>query len=114
MRGVTPSSSRIVAVRCPTTPCSDVFKRMLEKTGLTHAAKGGRHPRIHDLRHSFAVRSLEACGPDRRAIARHMVGLSTYLGHVRISDTYWYLEATPFLLQQIAERGEALLDRGAR
>jgi integrase len=90
-----------------------VFKRMLEKTGLTHAAKGGRHPRIHDLRHSFAVRSLEACGPDRRVIARHMVGLSTYLGHVRISDTYWYLEATPFLLQQIAERGEALLERGA-
>jgi integrase len=90
-----------------------VFLRMLQRTGLAHAAKWGRHPRIHDLRHSFAVRSLEACGPDRRAIARHMIGLSTYLGHVNISDTYWYLEATPALMRQIATRGEAHLERGA-
>lgn len=89
-----------------------VFVRMLKKTGLAHAAKGGRHPRIHDLRHSFAVRSLEACGPDRGDIARHMVGLSTYLGHLNISDTYWYLEATPTLMRQIAARGEAYLEGG--
>lgn len=42
-----------------------------------------------------------------------MVGLSTYLGHVNITDTYWYLEATPFLMRRIAERGEALLEGGA-
>ncbi len=87
-----------------------VFMRMLKRTGLAHAAKGGRNPRIHDLRHSFAVRSLEACGPDRGVIARHMVGLSTYLGHTNISDTYWYLEATPTLMRQIAARGEACLE----
>jgi len=91
----------------------NVFRRMLKRVGLSHAANGGRRPRIHDLRHSFAIRSLEACGSDRKAIARHMVGLSTYLGHVNITDTYWYLEATPFLMRQIAERGEALLEGGA-
>lgn len=79
-----------------------VFLRMLELTGLTGAAYGGRNPRIHDLRHTFAVRSLEACGADRGAVARHMVALSSWLGHVNIVDTYWYLEGTPSVLGQIA------------
>jgi integrase len=92
----------------------NVFHRMLDRTGLAGAAPGGRDPRIHDLRHSFAVRSLEACGSDRSAIARHMVGLSTYLGHVNISDTYWYLEGTPALMRQIADCGEALCQGDAR
>jgi integrase len=85
-----------------------VFLTLLDRTGLrgTHA---GRDPRIHDLRHTFAVRSLEQCGHDRMAIARHIVALSTYLGHAHVTDTYWYLQATPVLMGQIAEAGEALL-----
>ena len=90
----------------------NVFQRMIARGGLAGAAPGGRNPRIHDLRHSFAVRSLEACGSDRTAIARHMVGLSTYLGHVNISDTYWYLEGTPTLMRQIAWCAEAVCDGG--
>ena len=35
--------------------------------------------------------------------------LSTYLGHARVADTYWYLEATPVLLREVAEAGEILL-----
>ncbi len=51
--------------------------------------------RTHDLRHTCAVGSLEGCGPDRHASARHLIALSTCLGHARVADTYWYLEATP-------------------
>jgi integrase len=83
------------------------FRRMLALTGLTGAAHGGRNPRIHDLRHTFAVRSLEACAAERGAVARHMVALSSWLGHVNIVDTYWYLEGTPAVLGRIAASTEA-------
>jgi hypothetical protein len=56
---------------------------------------------------------LEQCQHDRSAVARHIVALSTYLGHAHVTDTYWYLQATPVLMGQIAESSEALLARGA-
>lgn len=70
--------------------------------------------RIHDLRHTFAVRSLEQCAGDRKAVARHMTALSTYLGHAHVSDTYWYLQATPRLLCDVAKAAEALHRGGAQ
>jgi len=70
--------------------------------------------RIQDLRHTFAVRSLEQCAGDRKAVARHMAALSTYLGHVHVSDTYWYLQATPRLLGDVAAAAEALHRGGER
>ena len=90
----------------------NVFLRLLDRTGL-RGAHAGRDPRIHDLRHTFAVRSLEQCSHDRTVVARHIVALSTYLGHAHVTDTYWYLQATPVLMGQIAEAGEALLTGGA-
>jgi hypothetical protein len=42
-----------------------------------------------------------------------MAALSTYLGHADVANTYWYLQATPVLMGQIAEAGEALLMGGA-
>jgi len=57
---------------------------------------------IHDLRHRFAVNSLEQCKNDRVSISQHMTALSTYLGHAHISDTYWYLHATPILMKKIS------------
>lgn len=89
-----------------------VFLHLLDSTKLRRA-HAGRDPRIHDLRHTFAVRSLEQCSHDRIAVARHIVALSTYLGHAHVTDTYWYLQATPVLMGQIAEAGEALLGGGA-
>ncbi|MBN8925262.1 MAG: tyrosine-type recombinase/integrase [Rhodospirillales bacterium] len=83
------------------------FLRLARSIGL-RGARGERGPRIHDLRHSFAVRSLESCPADRDAVARHIVALSTYLGHGHVTDTYWYLEATPVLMRLIAEASEAL------
>lgn len=58
------------------------------------AAPGQLGPRLHDRGHTFAVRSLEQCCSDRQSIARHIAGLSTYLGHAHVSDTYWYLQAS--------------------
>jgi integrase len=45
---------------------------------------------------------------DREAIAHHMAGLSVYLGHASVANTYWYLEATPVLLRDIAAASEQL------
>jgi integrase/recombinase XerD len=66
-------------------------------------------PTPHSLRHSFAVRSLEGCPDGRDHITKHMLGLSTYLGHGNVAHTYWYLEATPDLMRNIAERCEAFV-----
>jgi integrase len=79
-----------------------------------HPGPGKPGPRIHDLRHTFAVHSLEQCAGNRRAVDRHMLALSTYLGHAHLVDTYWYLQATPRLLADVAVQSEALAMRGDR
>ena len=85
-----------------------VFIKLARQIGL-RAGPGEPGPRLHDLRHSFAVRALESTLPaDRRNIGRHMLALSTYLGHSSNADTYWYLEATPVLLQQVSRATESL------
>lgn len=96
----------------PYTTAAGTFRRLARSVGLRGGA-GEPGPRIHDLRHTFAVRSLEGCAPERDAVARHLVALSTYLGHARVADTYWYLEATPVLMREVASVGEGLL-QGAR
>jgi integrase len=73
-----------------------------------------RPPRIHDLRHYFALKALEHCNGGRDAVARHMLALSTYLGHAHVADTYWYLQATPQLMRGIADACEHGDDGGAR
>ena len=55
-------------------------------------------PRIHDIRHTFAVRALEAAPNPRDRISRHMLAVSTYLGHANVADTYWYFHASPALI----------------
>jgi integrase len=84
-----------------------IFLRLARSIGL-RGEPGQRGARIHDLRHTFAVRSLEQCGHDDNTVARHLAALSTYLGHVHATSTYWYLQATPALMEQIANAGEAL------
>lgn len=87
------------------------FLCLMRSIGLREQPGNGG-PRIHDLRHTFAVRSLERCAGDAKAVARHATALSTYLGHAHISDTYWYFQATPLLMAHIAQSGENLY-RGA-
>ncbi|MEE8135292.1 MAG: tyrosine-type recombinase/integrase [Gemmatimonadales bacterium] len=82
------------------------FHKLL-KAGELRLAPGRPRPRLHDLRHRFAVRALQACPPGRGAVSQHMLALATYLGHANINSTYWYLEATSELLEGIAAAGEA-------
>ncbi len=88
-----------------------VFHQLIDEVGLQER-RGGQRPRMHDLRHRFAVQSIldaYAAGVD---VGPRFAALSTYLGHGRPADTYWYLSATPELLGRAAE----LLDNtsGAR
>ena len=89
-----------------------LFLRLGRENGL-RGLQGEKGPRLHDLRHTFAVRSLESCDGDRRAISRHMLALATYMGHSDPSHTWWYIQATPTLMHHIAEAGEALLAEGS-
>ncbi len=81
-----------------------VFLRLLRLTGLDRGP--GRRPRIHDLRHTFAVRTLRDWYRTGVDVERRLPWLSTYLGHVSPSSTYWYLTATPELLALASERAE--------
>ena len=83
------------------------FRCILLRAGI--APERRRQPRIHDLRHTFATRVLVQCGADRGVIARHFVALSTYLGHADVRNTYWYLEATPQMMTDIASAAETLV-----
>jgi integrase/recombinase XerD len=88
------------------------FVRLARQLGF-RGPPGTPGPRLHDLRHTFAARSLEACTHDRQAVAHHMAALSTYLGHADVANTYWYLQATPVLMHNIAEANEILFQGGA-
>jgi integrase/recombinase XerD len=65
-----------------------------------------RPPRIHDLRHTFAVRTLQRWYSQGVDVERRLPWLSTYLGHVSPSTTYWYLTATPELMQLASARAK--------
>ncbi|WP_247661415.1 tyrosine-type recombinase/integrase [Ideonella alba] len=64
------------------------------------------HPRIHDLRHTFAVRRVQLWRETGQSIDHAMFWLCTYLGHAKISDTYWYLSGIPELMDTIGARFE--------
>ena len=87
-----------------------IFRTLVKSARLQPA--GGRLPRIHELRHTFAVRALESSPSGRQRIGQHMLALATYLGHVNINDTYWYLETTPELLCDIAVVAENFMQGG--
>lgn len=69
------------------------------------------HPRIHDLRHSLAVRTILEWQRAGVSIDAHIGALSAYLGHVAPADTYWYLTASPELMQLAARRLSAHFGR---
>ena len=65
------------------------------------------HPTAHQLRHSFAVRTLIDWHRSGVHVEEHIATLSTYLGHVSPADTYWYLSASPELMGLAADRLDA-------
>ena len=83
------------------------FAKVSQRIGLRAPARGhGRGPRLQDMRHRFAARTLIDWYRAGLDVEREMPKLATYLGHVHFSDTYWYLEAVPELLALATERLE--------
>jgi len=82
-----------------------VFTQLLGLAGISTPA-GCRRPRVHDLRHSFAVATLLDWYRDGVDVAARLPVLSTFLGHVAPASTWWYLHAAPELLALAAQRLE--------
>jgi integrase/recombinase XerD len=83
-----------------------VFASLRRQTGLDVRGRD-RRPRLHDLRHTFVVRTMLNWYRDGIDVQARLPLLSTYLGHVDPKSTYWYQEAAPELLALAARRLEA-------
>lgn len=81
------------------------FHHLVQSAALTPRSASCR-PRLHDLRHTFAVRSLQDAYRLGADVGLRLTLLSTYLGHVDPAATYWYLSAAPELLAFAAQRLE--------
>jgi integrase/recombinase XerD len=73
--------------------------------------KHGVGPRIHDLRHTFAVKVMINWYKEGKNIDQEMLKLVTYLGHKSVTHTYWYIEAVPELLALASHRTENYMDK---
>jgi len=82
-----------------------VFRKLLADTGL-EPQPGGAGPKVHGLRHSFAVATVRDWHRDGADPTGKLSLLSAYLGHANPAYTYWYLQACPELLGLAAERLE--------
>jgi integrase len=93
------------------------FAVVCQQIGLRSAQlfhRHGRGPRIHDLRHTFAVHTLRHWYRTGKDAAREMIKLTTYLGHCHPAHTYWYIEANPELLQLASQRAVKALAKEVR
>lgn len=82
-----------------------MFKKLLNQIGL-QGATDGKNPRLHDLRHRFAIRTLIDWYRTDVDAEQRMPELSVYLGHGSVINTYWYLSSVPELLQLVTLRME--------
>jgi integrase len=83
----------------------NTFSSLRDRLGWTSQGRA-RRPRIQDFRHSFAVRRLLRWYEEGVDVDRRILALSTYLGHARVTDTYWYLSAVPELMAITSQRFE--------
>jgi integrase len=86
------------------------FARLRKRLGWTAHGRA-RRPRIHDLRHTFVVRRLLRWYEDGAEVDRKIQALATYLGHTKVTDTYWYLSAVPELMAITSQRFERFARR---
>lgn len=99
---VSPQGSRLTSKAF-----NGTFAKLIREIGLEGHGERLR-PRPHDVRHTFAVRTLIGWYQTGEDIDRRMPQLSTFLGHVDPASTYWYLQAVPELLTMISDRLEQL------
>jgi integrase/recombinase XerD len=83
----------------------ETFRRVVDDAGI--GADAPHRPRLHDLRHTFAVRTLLGWYRSGEDVQSKIPSLSTYLGHREPASTYWYLSAVPELLAMAAARQES-------
>lgn len=85
------------------------FATLCQAVGLRpcRTRRSGRGPRLQDIRHTFATRRLIEWYRTGLDVDRLMPRLATYLGHVRMAESYWYIQAVPELLRLATERLEA-------
>ncbi len=107
--GFVPQAFFVTDRGCRTGTCGarHNFASVSQRIGLRppqRFTRHGRGPRIHDLRHSFAVRTLLGWYRAGKDPGGEMIKLSTYLGHGNPANTYWYIEAVPELLGWAAGR----------
>jgi site-specific recombinase XerD len=79
------------------------FIRLSHQIGLRQPTDH-HGPRIHDLRHHFVIKTLRNWYQSNKDIEAHLPELATYIGHSHVNDTYWYISATPELLQLATQR----------
>jgi integrase/recombinase XerD len=96
-------------LRLSGTAIRTTFGVLIAEVGLDGAGRRMR-PRIHDLRHSFAVHTLTDWYRNGEDVDHKLPQLSTYLGHNTPASTYWYLEAVPELLELVAPRLDDVLE----
>jgi integrase len=104
-----PATSFFVSTRGTRLDGGDVhrtFYALSRQTGL-RGATASHGPRLHDFRHRFAVQTLVQWYRAGQDVERRLPLLSTYLGHVHVADTYWYLTACPELMGEAVQRLEA-------
>lgn len=95
----------------PKRTVENVFERMRPK--LRWQARGSHaNPRIHDLRHTMAVRRVQLWHETGVPIDHAMFWLCTYLGHAKITDTYWYLTSVPELMEIVGAQFERFVLTG--
>lgn len=92
-------------MRLPSCTVRATFVKLSCQIGL-RGLRDSHGPRLHDFRHRFAIQTLVRWYQNDVDVERHLPELSTYLGHVKVSDTYWYMSATPELLNLATERLE--------
>jgi site-specific recombinase XerD len=84
----------------------DTFERLRKYAGVRRTDGSRYQPRLHDLRHAFAVHRLTEWYRQGADVQRLVYHLSVYLGHARLTHTQVYLTLTPELLQQAGARFE--------
>jgi integrase len=96
--------------RLPYSTVRTAFRKLTLRLGWV---KDGKRPRLHDLRHSFACRVLFKWRSRKAGQEDRIDWLSHYLGHERVSDTYWYLSATPELFADAVKRFKPPIPKSA-
>ena len=115
--GPTPKSFFRLEGGRPPSDCTAryTFAKVCQRIGLRDPQRFHRHgrgPRIHDLRHTFAVQTIIDGYRRGLDVDREMARLSIYLGHASPESTYWYMEAVPELLHLAAERAAGSIPGG--